>query len=288
MFELNINPVLVELGPVQIRYYGLVYALGFLLAFYILLRLARGKKIKHFDEDQAYDITLLLILGSILGARLFFELVYNFKDFIARPWEFFYFWHGGMSIHGGIIGGVLATYYFCKRKKIEFYDLADIIVIPLALMLGFGRIANFINGELVGTITNVPWAVKFPGYPGYRHPSQLYEAAKNFFIFGVLLWMRSLKRLKRGTIFWSFIGLYGILRFLVTFYRVQDYYIFGIGIGQWLSLAMVPIAAVMLYRIYKKKISIQLKNGFSQNLLCLSIRQLIGKLYKGKKQKSRP
>lgn len=252
MFTLTINPVLFHIGPLQVRYYGLVYALGFLLAMLILLNVAKRKELKGFDEEKAYDLTLILILSSILGARLFFELIYNFQSFVTSPLQFFYFWEGGMSIHGGLLFGISGILYFCKKNKIHFYDIADILVIPLSLMLFFGRIANFINGELYGKITNVWWAVKFQGVDGYRHPSQLYEAVKNLFIFGILAWMKNFKHLKKGTLFWSFIGLYGLLRFLVTFYREAEYYFFGIGIGQWLSLSMVPLAGIMLYWIYKK------------------------------------
>ena len=252
MFINNLDPVLLNIGPLQVRYYGLVYAFGFLLAMVVLLDIAKKRELKHFDEEKAYDLTLILILSSIFGARLFFELIYNLKSFIQAPWQFFYLWEGGMSIHGGLLFGILGILYFCKRNKIHFYDIADILVAPLALMLFFGRIANFINGELYGKITNVPWAVKFRNVEGYRHPSQLYEAAKNMLIFWTLIWIKSFKNIKRGTLFWSFIGLYGLLRFIVTFYREAEYYFFGIGIGQWLSLLMVPIAIVMLIRIYRK------------------------------------
>ena len=251
MFTLNIDPVLFHIGPLQVRYYGLVYAIGFLLAMLILINLAKRKELNGFDEEKAYDLTLILILSSIFGARLFFEVIYNFSNFISRPVQFFYFWEGGMSIHGGLLFGIIGVYYFTKKNKIHFYDIADILVIPLSLMLVFGRIANFINGELYGKITTVSWAVKFPGVEGYRHPSQLYEAAKNALIFGILAWMKNFKTLKKGTLFWSFIGLYGLFRFLVTFYREQEYYFLGIGIGQWLSLLMVPIAIFMIYKINK-------------------------------------
>lgn len=251
MFINNLDPVLVNLGPLQIRYYGLVYAFGFILAMLILVNLAKRKEIKGFDVEKAYDLTLIIILSSIIGARLFFELVYNFQSFINYPLQFFYFWQGGMSIHGGLLFGVLGVYYFCRKNKIHFYDVGDLLVMPLALMLFFGRIANFINGELYGKVTNVSWAVKFRGVEGYRHPSQLYEALKNIIIFFTLAWMKTFK-LRKGTIFWSFICLYGFLRFLVTFYREAEYYFLEIGIGQWISLLMVPIAGVMIYMIYKK------------------------------------
>lgn len=250
MFVHNIDPVFLRIFGVEIRFYGLVYAIGFIVLLYALLGAAKHKKIKNFNEESAYDVTLYIILSSVLGARVFFQLIYNLKDFISNPLQFFYFWQGGMSFHGGVLGAVLAVFFYCRHKKIVFYDIADLIVIPLSLMLGFGRIANFINGEVYGKVTDIFWAVKFPGVEGYRHPSQLYESLKNFFIFGILMWARTFKSLKKGTIFWSFIGLYGLLRFFITFYREAEYYFFGIGIGQWLSLLMVPIAGFMLYRIY--------------------------------------
>jgi len=138
------------------------------------------------NEEAAYDLTLYIMIGSVILARAAFELVYNYKDFFQNPISFFYFWQGGMSFHGGVIGGALAGLYYCRKKKIDFYDIGDIVALPLALMLGFGRIANFLNGELVGTVTNVPWCVDF-GDGLCRHPSQLYEAAK---IDGATAWQR--------------------------------------------------------------------------------------------------
>lgn len=251
MFIHSIDPVLFSIGPIEVRYYGLVYAIGFVLLLLAFLKASKSRKVKNLTEDGAYDLTLYIIIGSIFMARLVFELVYNSQEFFQKPWTFFYLWQGGMSFHGGIIGASLAALYYTRKKKISFYEIGDISVIPLALMLGFGRIANFINGELVGTMTNVPWCVVFSD-GACRHPSQLYEAGKNFFIFGVLSYMRTFKQLRKGTLFWSFIGMYGLLRFLVSFYREAEYYFFGIGIGQWLSLAMVPIAAFMIFRIYRK------------------------------------
>ena len=150
----NIDPVLLNIGPLQIRYYGLVYAAGFFLALLVLLHSAKKKEIKNFDKDAAYDFMLYLILGTIICARLFYELVYNFSSFISNPLQFFYFWQGGMAFHGGVIGASASGLYFCRKKKIDFYSIADIIVLPLALMLGFGRIANFLNGELWGKLTD--------------------------------------------------------------------------------------------------------------------------------------
>ncbi len=253
MFIHNLNPVLLDIGFVQIRYYGLVYAVGFLLTLWLLLRAAKNKRIKNLTEDASYDIMLYFMLGVIIGARLFEGLFYNYALFYPNPLEFFMVWHGGMSFHGGLLGGLLAIYLTTRKHKVGFYKITDLLAPLSALMLVFGRIANFINAELVGTITTVPWAVKFPGYEGYRHPSQLYEALKNLLIFGMLIGMkRSFKKMKEGTLTWAFIGLYGLLRFIVNFWREQEQYVFGIGTGQWLSLAMVPVAVFMLWKIYRK------------------------------------
>lgn len=253
MFIHNLDPVLLEIGSLQIRYYGLVYAIGFLLALWLLLKASKKHQIKNLTEDASYDIILYFMLGVLIGARLFEGIFYDYRLFYPNPLEFFAVWHGGMSFHGGLIGGLLAIYLTTKKYKISFYKITDLLAPLLAVMLVFGRIANFINAELVGTITTVPWAVKFPGYEGYRHPSQLYEAAKNLFIFGVLVGMKKqFKHMKDGTLTWTFIGLYGLFRFIVNFWREQERYVFGIGVGQWLSLVLVPIAGYMIFRIYKK------------------------------------
>jgi phosphatidylglycerol---prolipoprotein diacylglyceryl transferase len=252
MFIFNINPVLLQLGPLQIRYYGLVYALGFLTTFFLLHRIGKQAKIKNFDADRADTFTLYLIIGIILGARLFEFLFYETTTLFTSPLEFFMIWHGGMSFHGGIIGAVVATVIFCKRHKVSFYKLADFMVMPAAFFLFLGRIANFLNGELVGTKTTVPWCVVFPDYDNAcRHPSQLYEAAKNLVIFFTVLAMNMKKRFKDGVIFWTFVLMYGILRFIENFWR-EDPRLFGLSEGQYLSLLMIPVAIFFLIRINKR------------------------------------
>lgn len=255
MFIHNINPVLVNLGPFEIRYYGLVYVIGFLLAYFILKILAKNGKIKNINSRKVDDLIIYLIIGVIVGARIFEILFYEPAFYFSNPLEMFMIWHGGLSFHGGLVGIIIATLFFCKKNKVKFYDLADVLVIPAALMLGFGRIANFINGELWGTITNVPWCVKFQGVEGCRHPSQIYEALKNFFIFFVLIFLNKNKakyKLKKGTIFWIFVLLYGILRFITNFWR-DDPRILGISMGQFLSLIMIVVAAVFLWKIRRER-----------------------------------
>ncbi len=163
---------------------------------------------------------LYIAVGLLLGARIFYFLFYNFALFLQEPLQIFKIWEGGMSFHGALIGILVAGILFCKKYKKEFYSIADLVVLPAVLALGFGRIANFINGELYGRMTSLPWAVDF-GDGIARHPSQLYEAAKNFVIFGVL-WILKDKDLKKGTLFWTFITLYGVFRFFIEFVREPD------------------------------------------------------------------
>ena len=163
MFIHNINPILLKLGPLELRYYGLVYVLGFIATFFYLKYLIKNKKLK-LSHDQLSDLLFYLILGVIFGGRLFYILIYNLRHYLNNPLEIFAVWNGGMSFHGALIGLIVILYYFSKKEKIKFYMLADNIVIPATLFLFFGRIANFINGELYGRPCSpeLPWAVKFP------------------------------------------------------------------------------------------------------------------------------
>ena len=253
MFYNNINPTLLELGPFEIRYYGIIYALSFILAFFFINYLARKRELKITKED-IWDLLFYLIIGTVIGARLFEIIIYNPAYYLKNPLETIAIWHGGLSFHGGLVGAVIAAYIYCKKKKINFYDLADIVVIPLAFGLFLGRIANFINGELVGRITNVPWCVKFKNYQGCRHPSQIYESIKNLVIFSIL-WFIKDKKLKKGLMFWSFVLMYSVLRFFVEFFRAPDQqigFILGLTMGQWLNIVMFIIGLYFFVRISRK------------------------------------
>ncbi len=262
MFFHNINPVLLGLGHFQIRYYGLLYALGFVITYFMLPRLARAKGLKISKDDVA-DFLVYMIVGVIAGARLAYVLFYNPIYYLQNPFEIIALWHGGLSFHGGLFGAILAGYLFCKRKKIEFYDMADIVVVPVALALALGRIGNFMNAEIYGRITDVPWCVDYSrnkfveNLPnGCRHPSQIYESIKNFFIFAVL-WFVKEKKLPKGFMFWSFIALYGLLRTIMEFFRQPDEqigFIFNyFTMGQLLSFPLFLIGLFMLYRLNQKR-----------------------------------
>ncbi|MDP7179710.1 MAG: prolipoprotein diacylglyceryl transferase [Candidatus Woesearchaeota archaeon] len=255
MFYHNINPTLIHLGPLQIRYYGLIFVIGFIIAYYMIPYLAKKRNLELTKNDTA-DLIFYLIIGTIIGARLFYILFYNLPFYLSNPLSIFAVWQGGLSFHGGLVGSITAIYYFCKKKQFNILGLLDIIVIPLSLALMLGRIGNFINAELVGTITSVPWAVKFPGYEGFRHPSQLYESLKNLVIF-ITLWNIKGKHLKKGILFSTFIIMYSILRFAVGFVRAPDpqlgYIIFNLTMGQLLNIVMFAIGIFFIFRINKKE-----------------------------------
>ena len=239
----NLNPAIVSLGPLEIRWYGLVYALGFLLAWWILRQAARAGRIPNLTEKAAEDYVLLLIIGSIIGARLLYVIVYNPAYYLSNILEIPAVWHGGLSIHGGLLGAALVTWHWCKKRHVNFYSIADTLVAPLSLVLVFGRLANYANGELWGLPSNARWCVVFPHVDdACRHPSQIYEALYSYALFLILFALSETKRLATGVLFWTFITLYGAFRFLVTFTRALDPTdpgILWLSLGQWLSLAMV-------------------------------------------------
>lgn len=246
----NINPIAISFGGINIYWYGIIYFLGFLATYLYLREVAKRELVDGFGADEALGLLLWLGIGGLIFARIFDVLVYY-----PENWRYIYaFWQGGMSFHGGLIGGFGSAYAYCKIKKLDFDVLSDLIVFPYTLILGIGRIGNFINGELYGIPTSVWYGVKFKGVEGFRHPSQLYEAGKNFFMFIVLYFQKGMmfpdgsKIWNKGSLFWTFITMYGVLRFFITFYRESTTLLFGLGIGQWLSLVMIPIGLYMLWR----------------------------------------
>tara|TARA_Y100000034_G_C6867989_1_gene395811 strand:- start:382 stop:1134 length:753 start_codon:yes stop_codon:yes gene_type:complete len=247
MFFHNLNPVLFSFGHFQIRYYGLAWVLGVLIIYYFL---NKNRDRLEISKEKVDDYLLYLIFGVFIGARLIHVLFSDFSFYSDNLLRIFYFWEGGIAFHGGLLGGILSTYYFVKKNSISLWKLADVIALPLALVLGIGRLANFINGELYGVVTDVSWCVNFPLIDGCRHPTQIYESLSNFFIFGVLFYF-SKREHKRGFIFWLFIVLIGIFRFLISFIRVDDKFL-GLSDGQYFSLIMILIGGYVLFKHYRK------------------------------------
>lgn len=235
-----IDPVLLSLGPLEIRYYGLVYVLGALLTLWYLEH-RRKKGSFPLTKEENYDFVFYLLLGLLIGSRLF-EVFWEPSYYLSNPLRFFAFWQGGMSFHGGLVGTTLAGYLFCRKKKINLWQMADIVVIPVVFTLALGRLANFTNSELWGTVANVSWCVYFPlaeaAGEACRHPYVLYEALKRFAILGLLLFLSKEKfkdKLKPGTIFLSFVVLENLGRFFLDFLKEDSHYL-GLTPGQYLAI----------------------------------------------------
>lgn len=254
----NISPIAFSIGSLEVRWYSLAYIVGALLAFWYIKVLNKKSKIipaniasKFFD-----DLLFYVLIGIIVGGRLGYVLFYGLSYYIQHPLAIFALWEGGMSYHGGLIGVSFAAYLLGRKYQKSFLQITDIIAPAMPIGLFLGRIANFINGELYGKITNVPWAVVFPNVIGPRHPSQLYEAFFEgivLFIILYYLWHKKLYK-KIGYMSVYTIILYGVFRFSVEFFRVGEIYFFNlISMGQVLSLIMIIIGLVVLqWLIFKK------------------------------------
>jgi phosphatidylglycerol---prolipoprotein diacylglyceryl transferase len=227
-----------------------MYVFGFVGGYFVVRWLAKKKKV-DLPKDVLQELIGYLVVGVIVGGRLGYVFFYNLPFYLANPLEIFAVWRGGMSFHGGLVGASLMGWWFSQKHGLSFYRLADLCVVAVPIGLGLGRIGNFINGELYGRPTNVPWALVFPqGGPVSRHPSQLYEAfLEGVVLFVVLLWL-SERVQTEGVLFWTFVGGYGLARFLVEFFREPDPqlgFVFGpFSMGQILSLAMILTAALFL------------------------------------------
>ncbi len=246
MYFHNLDPVLFKLGFLDIRYYGLVYLFGFLLTFFIL---KKNEKELNLKEDDVYNFIFYWFIGVIFGARIFHFVFSEPYTLIEDPLEIFRIWNGGMSFFGSLTGVILMSYIFCKRNKINFFKLADILVLPTSFVLFLGRIANFINAELIGTITTVPWCVIFPTYAQCRHPYQIYAALSHLSLFFILLGIRKIKdkkKLKDGIVFISFIIFYSLFRIITDFFR-EDPKIFGFTIWQYMCLVFL-LFGIYLYK----------------------------------------
>ena len=254
----NIDPVFLRLGPIQLRWYGLMYMISFIAGYFLLKRLAKRKKL-GLSTDDLYDLLFFLILGVMVGGRLGYVLFYDLGSYLQRPIEILYIWQGGMSFHGGFAGVVLATLFLCWKRKWNFWEISDLVCAAAPIGLGLVRLGNFINGELYGRQTTVPWGMVFPaGGDVVRHPSQLYEALlEGLVLFVIVQWLYR-KDLYPGTVTWAFIGCYGLFRFLVEFVREPDAHIlFDLGPltrGQLLTFPMLAVGLAMLIIFARRRL----------------------------------
>jgi len=249
----NIDPVLIEFGPFAIRWYALAYIVGLLVGWRYMRVLAKGspRPIALPDID---DFVVWATLGVIIGGRLGYVLFYNLEYYAENPFAALEVWKGGMSFHGGLIGVIGATLIFVRRRKVQFLPFADLVACAAPIGLFLGRIANFINGELYGRVTDVPWAMVFPrGGPEARHPSQLYEAGlEGLVLFALLylLWRITGIRQRPSTLVGTFFAGYGLARTTVELFRQPDAHIGfllgGTTTGQWLSVPMVVLGLSLI------------------------------------------
>jgi len=247
----TINPTILKIGPLQIRWYGIMYILAF-LASYFLVKYQIRKKRLPIDINTVNDLFLFMIIGLIVGARLGYVVFYNLPFYLSHPLKLFAVWEGGMSFHGGLIGIIFAGLLFIKKRKASFWEFADLISVTAPIGLGLGRLGNFINAELYGRVTNLPWGMIFPtGGILPRHPSQLYELFFEGILLFIVLWLIKDFQFKKGTLFCLFLILYSIFRFFMEFFREPDPQLgllFSfITMGQILSIVMCVSGVILLF-----------------------------------------
>jgi phosphatidylglycerol:prolipoprotein diacylglycerol transferase len=251
MFINNFDPVAFQIMSFEIRWYSLAYILGIIIGWILCKKIF----IKNLDINQKFDDYITyLIIGIILGGRAGYVLFYNFNYYINNIFDIFKIWQGGMSFHGGLLGIIIASILFAKKNNQDAFVYTDLVSLVAPIGIFFGRLANFINSELYGKVTEVPWAVTFVQVDNLsRHPSQLYEAFfEGIILFILLLYFRNKNFLaKPGLISGLFLIFYSVFRFCIEFFRVPDeqigYLIFNLSMGQIISLVFIMIGTIVFY-----------------------------------------
>ena len=261
----NLSPVIFEIGPISLRYYGMMYVVAFTIVYFMVRYRLRTEDRFHLSSQQVNDLITATIVGLILGARFGYVIFYNLSYYLSHPLEIllpFDFSNGirfvgiaGMSYHGGLIGIILATFWYCRKAQLSFWDISDLFIPVIPLGYTFGRLGNFINTELYGRATQKAIGMIFPNAPGaaLRHPTQLYEAFfEGIFLF-ILLWSIRKKKLPVGGLFAIYLAGYGIVRFFIEFFREPDahlgFVLLSLTMGQLLCAVMIGSGVLLfLYR----------------------------------------
>ena len=270
--DLHLSPVLFSIGPFDLRWYSLAYFAGILIGYWYLLKLLKqpGAPLARRHAD---DLLFYAALGIILGGRLGYVLFYNLPHYLAHPLDIVKMWDGGMSFHGGVIGTSLGIIYFAMRQKLSWLRIHDYVACCVPFGLLFGRLANFVNQELWGAPTSVPWAIRFVEYTPAgmvtgppRHPSQLYEAGlEGVVLFAILWWMfwKTKARYEPGKLVGAFIFFYGLFRFGIEFIREPDSQLRGFAeathlhMGQWLSLPMILGGLYLMLTAARRRVRVE-------------------------------
>ncbi len=252
----EIDPVAIAIGPLKIHWYGLMYLIGFMGGWY-LARLRASRKNSGWNPDEIGDLVFYIAMGVVLGGRIGYVIFYNFSAFSDNPLLIFKVWQGGMSFHGGLIGVLIAFYLYARKTKRTFFVVADLIAPVVPIGLGAGRIGNFINGELWGRVTDVPWGMVFPGGGSEpRHPSQLYQFALEGPLFFLCIWLYSKKPRPTMAVSGFFLTFYGIYRFGIEFVRQPDNHMGFVAMdwmtqGQLLSLPMIFFGVLFIWLAHR-------------------------------------
>jgi phosphatidylglycerol---prolipoprotein diacylglyceryl transferase len=250
----NIDPFILRLGQgFGVRWYSLPYMFGMLVVYLSFLKAVRQQRIPRLTEEISESFVLTAIIGALLGARFFHVFVFEFDRYGIDPMAWIAVWRGGLAFHGGLVGILLTVFWFSHKHGIAPYRLTDRLAVPVAVALGLGRVANFINAEMYGTPYEGPFCVdysqnQYMARPpvGCRHPTQLYESAKNFVLAGSLLLVRERIRPRPGVLTWAFIGGYGWIRFFLMYLREEERVFGDFTLSQVFSGAMGIVGAVML------------------------------------------
>lgn len=259
----NINPIAFHLGPIKVHWYGIMYLVGFVSAW--LLAIYRSKRADSpvKTREAVSDMVFYTALGVILGGRIGYVIFYGLPYYIHHPLHVFMVWDGGMSFHGGLIGAIVALWLFGKKIKQPLFALTDFVAPFVPIGLGAGRLGNFINGELWGRVTDMPWGMVYPGAgPLPRHPSEIYEFLLEGVLLFIIMWLYSRKPRPRMAISGLFLVGYGCFRFFAEFFRQPDpqlgFVAFGwMTQGQLLSIPMIFIGLVLLILAYYLKIGVK-------------------------------
>ena len=248
-FVHEIDPIIGEIGYFYLWWYGLSYTLGFLGVF---LWIRRNRTRLAMTDLEIYDLAILLSAGVLLGGRLVEVIFYEWAYYGKHIWHIPAVWLGGMSTHGILLGAILGIFLFSRLKHRSFLETADMLVIAGAYIMGVGRIGNFIDGQIVGSMTDAWWGVQFPDLEGYRHPVVLYDGIKNLLLIPFLLLIRKTDP-PRGAMTANFILWYGFLRIFVDFFREYRTDFFGLPPGQEFNILMTLIGLFMLFLIYRNR-----------------------------------